>query len=82
VLDVCQVTQDAAAIRLDNGKDSTWPEVLMCFNASHQEVTLNLPEGGWAILADGESSLLWQKPQTITRQATVQPMAALILGKA
>ena len=82
VLDVCQVAQNAAAIRLDNGKDSPWPEVLMCFNASRQEVTINLPQGSWAILADGESSRLWQNPQAITGQATVQPMAALILGKA
>ena len=82
VLDVCQVAQNAAAIRLDNGKDSPWPEVLMCFNASRQEVTINLPQGSWAILADGESSRLWQNPQVITGQATVQPMAALILGKA
>ena len=81
VLDVCQLTQDAAAIRLDNGKESPWTELLMCFNASRQEVTLNLPQGSWAILADGESSLKWQNPQAITGQAILPPMTTLILGK-
>jgi len=81
VIKPCQLAQDAAAVLLNNGETSLYPELLLSFNASQQEVTFDLPEGTWAVLADGECSMLWQKPEKTTGKATIQPMAALILGK-
>ncbi len=78
---VCQLTEHAAMIRLDNGADSAWPELLVACNASEDELSFALPGGKWAVLADGESSFLWQKPEEVAGQAELQPMSVLILGK-
>jgi len=71
----------AAAILLDNDEGSLYPELLLAYNVSQQAVEVNLPEGDWDVLANGESSLLWQKPETISGKAQIAPMATLILGK-
>ena len=81
VLGIRQKDRDAASIMLDNGADSRYPQLLLCYNASDKDVPLNLPGGEWAILADGESSLLWQKPATIAKSTVMKAQAALILGK-
>ncbi len=78
---VHQLGQDTAAVLLDNGKDSAWPELLLVYNVSGRDVTFDLPKGKWDVLADGESSFLWQSPRTIQGKATVCGMAALMLGK-
>ena len=76
-----QMAADVAAVLLDNGRDSQYPELLMIFNASDNEHTAILPRGQWAVLADGESSFLWEKPETISDTAEVPAMSALILGR-
>ena len=81
VIKTFQLAQDAAAVLLNNGENSLYPELLLSFNASQQVVNFDLPAGNWAVLADGKSSLLWQKPETVTGKAAIQPMTALILGK-
>jgi pullulanase len=77
---VRQLAQDAAALLLDNGPDSTWSQLVLAVNASENPVGLNLPAGEWAVLADGESSFLWQKPACLSGRATIQPMSAMYLG--
>ena len=81
VLRATQLAKDAAAVLVDNGEDARWPQVLMCYNASDRGVAFDLPAGKWAVLADGESSFLWQKPRVIASRAQVTASAALILGK-
>ena len=81
VLGIRQKGRDAASIMLDNGADSKYTQLLLCYNASDKDVPLNLPGGEWAILADGESSLLWQKSATIAKSTVMKAQAALILGK-
>ena len=81
VLGVRQKGKDAASIMVDNGENSPWTQLLLCYNASQEDVPLNLPAGKWAILADGESSFLWQKPETIAKETVMKARAALILGK-
>ena len=78
---VRQLGKAAAAIWLDNDADSVYPELLLVYNASAQSGKLNLPKGKWAVLADGDSSFLWQQPEKISGSATVSAMAAMILGK-
>ena len=81
LLDSCQIGKNAAAIHLDNGADSAWPELVLAYNASAQRVSFEPPEGQWAVLVNGESSFLWQKPDIIKDKAVMPPMSALILGK-
>jgi len=82
LLVVRQLGTDAAAIWLDNGAGSKYRELLLAYNASGVPVTFLPPKGKWTVLADGESSLLWQQPQTISGEAVLAPMSAMILGKA
>ena len=81
VLGIRQWSSEAAGILLDNDETSLYPELMLVYNVSPKAREFNLPEGEWAVLADGESSLLWQSPQTFTGKETIQPMSALILGK-
>ena len=76
-----QMAEDVAAILLDNGRDSQYPELLMIFNASDDEHAAILPRGKWAVLADGESSFLWEKPEIISDTAEIPAMSAMILGR-
>ena len=76
-----QLGEDTAAILLDNGENSAWPELLLAYNASGKQVSFDLPKGKWAVLADGESSFLWQNPEVISGDAEIPAMSALILGK-
>ncbi|MBR3765324.1 MAG: type I pullulanase [Clostridia bacterium] len=82
VLFMRQVNRDAAALLLKNGDNEKWPRVVLAVNASQEAVTVSLPEGEWAILADGLRSDLWKMPETIIRRVSVPPMTAMILGEA
>jgi len=55
--------------------------VLLVYNTSDEAVKFSLPKGEWAVLADGESSMLWQNPMNISGKAEIPAMTALILGK-
>ena len=81
VLAARQLERDAAAILLNNGADSVYPQILMAYNASQQSVIFNLPRGEWAVLADGESSFLWKQPEKVAGEVDIPVMSALILGK-
>ena len=76
-----QLSQDAAAVWLDNGADSRYPQLVLAYNASEQDIAFALPRGKWAVLADGESSFLWQNPAVLAGDAPLPAMTALILGK-
>lgn len=78
---VRQLDQDAAGYLVDNGEGSTYPQLLLCFNASDKGVHFDLPDGRWAVLADGVNSFLWRSPQVLTAEASLPPMSALILGE-
>ncbi len=77
----CQLADNAAMIRLDNGANNRYPELLLVYNASAVDVAVDLPQGDWAVLVDGESSLKWQKPDVITSKIVIPAMCALMLGK-
>ena len=68
---------------LDNrGKDSKWEKVILIFNCSDKSGFARLPEGSWQILADGENTFRWEKPETVTGQVHVPEYSAMILGLA
>ena len=75
------MANDVAAILMDNGRNSRYPELLMIFNASGEANKANLPRGKWAVLADGDSSLLWENPQVISDIAELPAGTALYLGR-
>ena len=81
ILGIRQKGEHAASIMVDNGTDSRYPQLLLCYNASGEDVPLNLPKGDWAILADRENSFLWEAPVTISASTAIPAMGALILGR-
>ena len=81
VLALRQMGERAAAILMDNGADSRWPQLLLVYNAGAEPALLYLPRGEWEVLADGENSLLWEKPRCIAGNAEIPATSALILGK-
>ena len=75
------MADDVAAILMDNGRSSQYPELLLIYNASDTAHHAILPRGKWAVLADGESSFLWEKPETVSDTAEVPAGSALYLGR-
>ena len=76
-----QLADNAAAILLDNGADSVWPQLVLACNASAKAVEVHLPRSKWAVLSNVDSSFLWQNPDTVSGKTTIPPMSALILGR-
>lgn len=81
ILDHRQFSRDCAAVLLDNDRESPWPEIILAYNAGATPVTVNLPHGQWVVLADEESSLLWQQPEKTGGIASIPANGALILGR-
>ena len=79
ILWTAQPADDCAAVMVDN-TGGQWEQVLLVFNGSRQPQTLNLPEGTWQVLADGENSLRWQTPLDAGKRVTVSAVSAQILG--
>ena len=79
---VRQIADNCVAACLDNrAEHSQWQLLLMSFNCSDVPVQMNLPEGEWQLLADGENSFCWQNPQYLTGAVVLQPHSALWLGQ-
>lgn len=65
------------SVTLDN-TGGAWDTIKLIYNASDHEVPVT--ETGWEVLADADSSFLWQEPQPVEGTA-VPPVSAMILGK-
>ena len=77
-----QVGENAAAVWMHNhGGESPYAELLPMFNASAVDVPVALPNGQWAVLADGEDSFLWKNPEKVEGTVTLPKRSAMILGK-
>ena len=82
ILSVTASAEGCAALLVDNASpDSPWDRLYLAFSAREDTVALTLPEGEWAVLANGESSLLWQDPPAAAGTAALPPVSALILGR-
>lgn len=78
---VMDLGENCASVLLDNAAPgSAWPQILMIFNTSKEVKTMELPEGPWQVLCDGESSFRWQEASHVTETVTLEPGTALILG--
>lgn len=72
--------EGAVSFRVDN-QGGSWDELYIAYNSNQSEIKLNLPEGNWNILANGESSTLWQSPEMVDGEIVLSPVSAIILGK-
>lgn len=81
LLRVSAPAPDCAAVLLDNSGESPWRRLFLAYNAGGTAVSLDLPEGSWELLADGDSSFKWQSPAEVTGPVTLPPVSALILGQ-
>ena len=82
ILQAIDAAPNCAAVLLDNrGANSRWQQLYLCFNCSDQPAELQLPEGKWQILADGEKSFLWEENAHIAEKTTIPAKSSLLLGK-
>ncbi|MBQ8648196.1 MAG: type I pullulanase, partial [Oscillospiraceae bacterium] len=69
---------DCAGICLENA--APWPQVLLLVNAAQHPQWVHLPEGDWQVLADGDSSFVWETTRLCSGGVELPPAAALLLG--
>jgi pullulanase len=55
---------------------------VVCYNPVNEEEEINLPEGDWQLLCDGEDSRLWEQEQEepVSGTLTLKPLSVTILG--
>lgn len=58
-----------------------WEKLYIIYNSGEESLKVEIPDGIWNVLADGESSFKWKTPLEITGEARVEPSSVLILGK-
>ena len=80
VLNAVDLAHSCVGISLDNAGGTRWKKLLLIFNAGSQAQQASLPAGTWQVLADGESSFRWQEERSLTSNAELPPVSALILG--
>lgn len=67
----------------DTAQEWGWPEIFVAYNASNKAASIDLPQGQWNVLADGQ-----QADYTCERQIrregmiSVSPCSGMILGRA
>lgn len=64
-----------------DGENSSWDILKVSYNSRKEPQRLTLPEGEWEILADGQDSFLWKKPETVEKAITMEPVSMLVLGQ-
>ncbi len=65
----------------NQGQASSWDTLCVIYNGNIDAAEQTLLPGNWEILADGDSSFLWQSPQLTSGVVRIPPLSALILGK-
>lgn len=78
--------EDLVGFSVDNtpvkeGENSPWRRLYIVYNSSMGERELNLPQGTWEVLADGEDTFLWKNPATLENRTQIAPISVLILGQ-
>lgn len=66
---------------VDNAGSGRWEELLIAFNASGRERTIEIPQGDWELLADDRDSFLWRNPCPAGAEYRMACVGAVILGK-
>ncbi len=70
----------AVACLNNRGENSPWNQLLFVFNCGNEGMEYEVPGCTWQVLADGESSFLWQDEEQIVDKFTVPGQSALVLG--
>ena len=73
-----------AGFYVDNcrdGEDSPWKTLCILYNRRKKPVRVPLEGDGWEALADGRDSFLWKKPEQVRKEAQVEAVSILVLGK-
>ena len=73
-----------AGFYVDNcrdGEDSPWKTLCILYNRRKKPVRVPLEGDGWEALADGRDSFLWKKPERVRKEAQVEAVSILVLGK-
>ena len=82
VKNVQEPASGLAVIEVDNrGKGALCDTLLAVFNVRGEAREVKLPEGTWKVLADGDSSFVWQQDRMVCGQTEIAPVSALILGR-
>ena len=73
-----------AGFYVDNcrdGEESPWKTLCILYNRRKKPVRVPLEGDGWEALADGRDSFLWKKPEQVRKEAQVEAVSILVLGK-
>lgn len=62
-------------------ENNLWDTLAIWYNSTRKEQKLELPEGIWEILVDGDSSFLWKNPQSVQGIQKISPVSVKIFGK-
>ena len=82
VMSCVTLAHGCVGLSMDNrGPGSKWDKVIFLFHTGSQHAEIHLPAGTWQVLCDDKSSFRWRESRTVTEQATVAPLSALILGR-
>lgn len=77
---VQELVRNCVTAQVDNG-DGPWQRLFLVYSARQTETEIPLPEGAWELLADGQSSFLWQSLQTRTGRYLLAPVSAAMFGQ-
>ncbi len=81
LLEAVQAAPGTALLRMDNrGEGSAYDQLCLIFNTSSRDACVRLPQGRWALLADGESSFLWETGMKTEDVALAAAGGCLLLG--
>lgn len=62
-------------------KECRWEQLFIAYNSRGDQVILKLPSGIWEVLADENSSRLWEQPETVRDDIRLSPVSAVVLGR-
>ena len=65
----------------ERSRQSGWDTVQVIYNSRRRREDLRLPAGKWEILADGQDSFRWMRPETAEGEIKVEPVSMLVLGR-
>lgn len=80
VTDVIAVLPDCVTAVVDNG-NSPWRRLFLAYSAREMETEITLPDGGWELLIDGDSSFRWRDPEKYAGRYTLPPVSAAVFGQ-
>lgn len=69
---------------VDNTDDkltSPWEYLCIVYNRNQEPYDVELDDGDWEILATGDDTWLWQNPETVRDNISIDPVSWIMLGQ-